>query len=284
MRHLLTFLTILVFPMVSTALGQQIVAHRGASHDAPENTLAAFRQAWQQNADAIEGDFYLTADQHIVCLHDKNTKRVAPQAPVLTPAKATLEELRKLDVGSWKHPRYKGEQIPTLAEVLETIPAGKQIFLEIKCGPEILPVLKPQLESSGLDPEQVVIICFNEAVIRGARETMPQYKANYLTGYKRNKTTGRWSPSRQQVIETLKQTQATGLGSQGKRAVLDEAFARAVREAGKELHVWTVNDADDAKAFADLGVDSITTDRPGYIRNVLAGRSDAAPAGAVLAP
>ena len=78
----------------------KIVAHRGASLDAPENTLAAFRLAWSQGADAIEGDFRLTKDGRIACLHDDTTQRTAGLD--LTVADSTLAELRELDVGSWK--------------------------------------------------------------------------------------------------------------------------------------------------------------------------------------
>ncbi|MDA1056051.1 MAG: glycerophosphodiester phosphodiesterase family protein, partial [Planctomycetota bacterium] len=80
--------------------GQLIIAHRGGSHDAPENTLAAFRLAFEQGADGIEGDFYLTRDNRIVCIHDADTKRVADKTLVV--AESSLAELKRLDVGSWK--------------------------------------------------------------------------------------------------------------------------------------------------------------------------------------
>lgn len=73
-----------------------IVAHRGASKEAPENTIPAFTLAWKQGADAVEGDFHLTADGYIVCIHDKDTKRVADRKLVV--AESSLEDLRKLDV------------------------------------------------------------------------------------------------------------------------------------------------------------------------------------------
>ncbi|QEG41749.1 glycerophosphodiester phosphodiesterase [Roseimaritima ulvae] len=270
MRYLIaTFALLLPMFVTESVMGQKIVAHRGASFDAPENTLAAFRQAWQQQADAIEGDFYLTSDGQIVCIHDKTTKRVAPQQPVLQVAKSTLAELRALDVGSWKDPRYQGETIPTLQEVLATIPAGKQIFVEIKCGPEILPELKKQLTASGLAAEQIVIIAFDQAVVRGARRMMPQYKANWLTSYKQNKVTTQWTPSRSRVLEILQQTSATGLGTQGNLEVLGPKFVDAVHQAGKEFHVWTVNDADPARTLAGWGADSLTTDRPAFIRQAI---------------
>src|SRR3954469_20934435 len=80
------------------ARGQFIVGHRGASHDAPENTLAAFKLAWAQGADGIENDWYLTSDGKLICSHDADTERTAGVKHVIkdTP----FDELRKLDVGS----------------------------------------------------------------------------------------------------------------------------------------------------------------------------------------
>lgn len=134
------------------------------------------------------------------------TKRVAPQQPELAIAKSTLEELQRLDVGSWKDPRYAAERMPTLSEVLATVPAGKQIFVEIKCGVEILPSMQPQLESSGLKPEQIVIICFDKAVVTQARKMMPQYNANWLTSYKQETKDSEWKPTLKNVLATLQST------------------------------------------------------------------------------
>ena len=109
----------------------EIVGHRGASHDAPENTLAAIRLAWEQGADAAEFDVYLSKDGKIVVIHDKDTKRVAGvDRPVVG---QTLDELRRLDVGKWKAPKFAGEKLPTLNEMLATVPAGKRVFIEVKC-------------------------------------------------------------------------------------------------------------------------------------------------------
>ena len=254
----------------NVAHGQLIVAHRGASHDAPENTLAAFRLAWEKQADGIEGDFYLTSDGQIACIHDKTTKRVAPKQPELIVAESTLKQLRTLDVGSWKHARYAAERIPTLEQVLAIVPAGKQIFVEVKCGPEIVPVLKRQLAASSLRPEQIVIICFDETVVKQARLAMPEYKANWLTGYKRTGLRRQWKPTRTDVLKSLKRTGATGLGTNGNLDVIDQPFVDAIRAAGSEFHVWTVNDAKSARIFKSLGAQSLTTDRPAFIRNAIA--------------
>jgi glycerophosphoryl diester phosphodiesterase len=265
----LTLLSLLVLASPDSTMGQFVVAHRGASHDAPENTLAAFRLAWDRQADAIEGDFYLTKDGRIVCIHDKTTKRVAPGQSELSVAASTLEELQQLDVGSWKHERYATERIPTLDDVLATIPDGKVIFVEIKCGPEIMVPLQKRLEASGLGPEQIVIICFNEAVVKQSRELMPQYKCSWLTGYKQQDDQGEWKPSQVEVVKTLKRLGATGLGTQGNLEVIDQKFVDDVRLAGFEFHVWTINDANEARTYADFGAHSVTTDRPAFIRRAI---------------
>ena len=262
-------LLILVASAASDADAQLIVAHRGASYDAPENTLAAFRLAWDQDADAIEGDFYLTRDRQIVCIHDRTTKRVAPNQPDRNVAESTLDELRTLDVGSWKSSRFANERIPTLAEVLATVPEGRQIFVEIKCGPEVLPVLKPQLAASALKPEQITIICFNEAVVTQARKTMPQYRANWLTSYRQKVKTSPWTPSTEDVLRTLRRAKATGLGSNGNLRVIYLPFVEKVRHAGFGFHVWTVNDPQAARTFRLLGAESMTTDSPAFIREAL---------------
>ncbi|ELP31340.1 glycerophosphodiester phosphodiesterase [Rhodopirellula baltica] len=248
-----------------------IVAHRGASYTAPENTVSAFNLAWEENADAIEGDFYLSADGEIVCLHDKTTARTAPGSPSLKVSEATLQQLRKLDVGAWKHEQYAGERIPTLKEVIATVPDGKGIFIEIKCGTEILPILKQQLDECSLKPEQITIICFNDEVVRQAREMMP-YEANWLTSYKKQLPRG-WKPTLSSVTDQLKSTNASGFGTQVKPelvgSVLNETFCDAVRDIGCEMHGWTIDDAKVAKRLVELDFVSITTNRPAYIRDAL---------------
>ena len=106
-----------------------VIAHRGASHDAPENTLEAFRLAWEQGADAIEGDFRLTADRRIVCIHDATTARTGDRT--LRVSRSRFDALRRVDVGAWKGARWRGASIPSLEEVLACVPAGKRLFIEL---------------------------------------------------------------------------------------------------------------------------------------------------------
>jgi glycerophosphoryl diester phosphodiesterase len=245
-----------------------VTAHRGASHDAPENTLAAFRLAWKQGADAIEGDFHLTKDGHVVCIHDRTTKRMA--AKELVVAQSTLAELRALSVGGWKGAEWAAERIPTLAEVLATVPsADGRVYIEPKTGPEIVAPMKRVIEASGLGVKQVVVISFNVHVLREVRRLMPKVETAWLSGYK-EQPDGSFTPTVEDIVATVKQCKADGFGSQAQRQVLDLAFVRNLREQGVEkLHVWTVNDREAAVEFARLGVDGITTDRPGLIRKWL---------------
>mgnify|MGYP000530610723 CR=1 FL=1 len=116
---------------------QTVVGHRGASYDAPENTLCAFELAWKQDADGIEGDFYVTKDKQVVCIHDPDTKRTGGKK--LKVAESTLAQLRSLEYGAWKGPEFAGEPIPTFGQVLKAVPQGKLFVIELKTGPEMPP-------------------------------------------------------------------------------------------------------------------------------------------------
>ena len=245
-----------------------IVAHRGASEEAPENTLAAFRLAWERGADAIEGDFYLTRDGHIVAIHDETTKRTAGGVE-LRVADSTLAQLQALDVGVWKADRYRGEHMPTLEQVLAIVPAGKKIFIEIKCGPEIVPKLRSALDASPLSLDQVVVIAFEEAVITEVKQKIPRIKAHWLVGYKQDEATKVWSPRIEDVLRTLDRLGADGLDTEGNRQLVDHTLVQQLRARGKEFHVWTIDKPADAQHFQKLGVDSITTNRPAEIRAAL---------------
>ncbi|OHB77186.1 MAG: hypothetical protein A2W31_17195 [Planctomycetes bacterium RBG_16_64_10] len=251
-----------------TARAQDIVAHRGASYDAPENTLAAFQLAWQQGADGIEGDFHLTRDRQIVCFHDATAKRLTGIDRAIS--QMTLAEVRALDVGRWKGPQWAGARVPTLDEVLATVPADKYALIEIKCGPEIIPALTEQLAAARLRPDQTRVIAFDASVIAEVKRRLPKIKTHWLVGYRQDEQTGAWSPTRQEILATLIETGADGVSTSGNRQVVDAALAEAIRARGLEFHVWTIDDVADARYFQRLGADSLTTNRPSFLRNGLA--------------
>jgi len=253
--------------MVPSVLGQIIIGHRGASHDAPENTLAAFRLALEQNADGFEADFYLTADGQILCLHDADTKRVGGKK--LLVKKAAFDALRALDVGSWKGPKWKGEKMPTMEEVFAAVPAGKKIFIELKSGPEVVGPMVKLIEASSLSPGQIVIISFHADAIAECKKQLPHIKAHWLSRFKKKEGDDFVPPTIDEVIATLRRSKADGLGAEAIPDYVDAAFLTKLRDSGYEFHVWTVDDPEVARFYQKLGTLGITTNRPGYIREQL---------------
>jgi len=253
----LCLLGILIMAPVSAT---EIVAHRGASHDAPENTLASINLAWKQNSDAVEIDIQLTADGKIVAMHDKTPKRTAggKDTPI---SEHTLAELRTLDAGSWKGKQFAGERIPTLAEILETIPAGKRLFIEIKTEAEILPELKRVLDAAGRPARETPLICFSYETMRAAKELMPELKMYWLVKLEKDKQTGQPNYTAEQLIEKVRAARLDGVDL-GAAPPLDEDFIQKLRTAGLEIYVWTVNDVEQARVYKKLGLDGITTDKP----------------------
>jgi glycerophosphoryl diester phosphodiesterase len=246
------------------ASGQLIVAHRGASYDAPENTMAAFRLAVEQEADAFEADFYLTEDGHIICLHDQDTERVAGKK--LSVTKTPFDQLRQLDVGSWMGPKWKDERMPALDEVLAAVPKGKKIYIELKSSVEIVAPMAKVIASSSLSLEQMVIISFHEDAVAECKKQLPQLKAYWLCKYEEQEAGG-WTPGVDEVIARLKRSRADALSSKAVPEHFNEAFIKRLRDEGyDEFHVWTVDDPKVARFYRDLGAASITTNRPGWLR------------------
>ena len=221
----------------------------------PENTLPAFLYAWSRdgNADAAEVDVHLTRDGEIVAIHDETTERTAG-APWRV-AERTLAELRTLDAGSWKGARFAGIRLPTLAEVLATVPAGKRLYTEIKCGSEIVDRLTLVVRASGLTPWQVPIISFDFDAIRAAKQAMPEHECYLLV----------------ESDPPLGTVERAGLDGIDFFHGCSPGLAARLRERGLKSVVWTVNDEATARRLAAEQVGGITTDLPRQLRTWLVG-------------
>jgi glycerophosphoryl diester phosphodiesterase len=244
----------------------EIIGHRGASHDAPENTLASIRLAWKQNADASETDVHLTKDGQIVVIHDFNTRRVGGRNRQVV--EQTLAELKELDIGRWKGEQWAGERIPTLAEYVAAIPAGKRLFIEIKCGLEIVPHLVEVIRNAGKRPEQTCLIGFSYDVMRAAKRELPELKCYWIVELRRNKETGRWSPQLATLIRKAKDAGLDGIDF-GDAPVLDREFVSKLKQSGLGVYTWTVDSVQEAQRLEQSGVDGITTNRPGFLKESL---------------
>lgn len=244
----------------------EIIAHRGASHDAPENTMASVRLAWERNADGVEIDVMLSKEGSIVLFHDKSLKRLAGRDGKI--GDLTLAEIRQLDVGKWKAAKWTGERVPRLAEALATIPKGKRMFVELKTGPEIVPELKRVVAASGKAPEQIIFISFNyDTCVRIKRE-IPQYQVAHISRFRNRPNPAKPTPTIEKLIAGAKAGNLDALDLDGNGGVGAEE-AKKMKRAGLGFYVWTINDPKRARELIAAGVEGITTDRPGWLRDQL---------------
>lgn len=248
----------------------ELVAHRGASYDAPENTLSSIKLGWEQQADAVEFDIWLSKDGEMVLLHDKDTKRVSGVDRLVKDQ--TWAELQKLDVGKWKADKYAGERMPRLKDALATIPTGKRVFVEVKCGPEIVPAMAAAIKSTGRPTREIAVICFQDDVVAATKRALPEYQVYWLVSLKQDKQTKAWNHSVEELITRARELKADGLDLSA-CDLIDAKFGKSVRDAGLELYVYTVNDPAIARQMLAAGVQGITTDRPAWLREQLRGQA-----------
>lgn len=248
----------LLAPQATHAERPLVIAHRGASSDAPENTLAAITLGFEQGADFVEIDLHLTADGEIVVIHDATTKRTGDAD--LEVSKHALADLKRVDVGAFKGPQWAGERIPTLEDALAAVPAGRGLFLELKCGEQILPHLANVIERSSLSTEQIVLIGFDLPTISGAKRRLPKHRAYWLVDFKQDAATGTWKPTRRDVLQRAAGS-VDGVNLRACDAV-DAEFTAQAKAVGFPVYVWTVNDPVLTDRMRNAGVAGITTDRP----------------------
>ncbi|WP_372755721.1 glycerophosphodiester phosphodiesterase family protein [Labilibaculum sp.] len=239
-----------------------IIAHRGESYDAPENTLAAIKLAWERGAVSVEVDVHMTQDGQIVVIHDADTSRVANRKMILK--KSLYADLKKLDVGSFKHIKWKGEQIPLLQEVLDTVPHAGRLIIEIKSNVDLLPRLKILLEKSKLKTDQIEIIAFDSKVLAEAKQIMPKYKMLWLLDLDYYLPWWLIFISKKRLIKKVKTLHLEGVNVwDGK--LLTKDFICNFKKAGLLVYTWTVNNPTRAKQLIEYEIDAITTDRAAWI-------------------
>jgi glycerophosphoryl diester phosphodiesterase len=208
----------------------------------------------------------LTADGQIVCFHDLDTQRLTGEKRIVK--ESTLAELQSLDIGRWKGGRWLGEMIPTLADILASIPRGKKFVAELKDGPEIVEPFAAVLAQSDFECQDILIISLVDETIAECRRQLPHIKSHWLSGYKQEHN--HWRPTADEVIATIERVGAAGFGSLALPEHFDADFVGKLRAAGiDEFHVWTVDDPEVARFYAHLGAWGITTNRPDFIRKEL---------------
>jgi glycerophosphoryl diester phosphodiesterase len=229
-----------------------IIAHRGASHDKPENTLAAIAEAWVQHADAVEVDVRQSRDGQAVLIHDADTARCGGRdQPVV---EQTVDELQQLDLGD-------GQTIPMLVEAWRDAAHDRDWVLDIKCDASIIAVLRQAITQTGFPHERIIAISGDDAVLTGVRKAIPGCRTLVLSVL-------RASGDVDTLIDQAKRVGADGVDLAANEH-LDQTTARRIIDAGLPLGVWTVNDAALTRHMRSIGATMITTDRPGLLRQWL---------------
>jgi glycerophosphoryl diester phosphodiesterase len=251
MKRVLSVTFFLIMIMVVHAQ-VDFIAHRGASSLAPENTVAAAKLAWELGADAVELDIYLTKDNRVMVIHDGNTKRTSGENYVVK--NTDSEILRKLDVGSFKDEKYKGEKIPFLKEMIATIPEGKKLVVELKCGSEVLPFLKEVVKKSKKQ-EQIIFIGFDWQTIVDTKRTFPKNKCYWLCS------------KSDELVKRMSDIAQSGLdGIDLINSIIDQKAIDMAKEHNLVVVAWTVDDPKEAQRLINLGVTGITTNRPEWLK------------------
>ena len=205
-------------------------------------------------------------------IHDATTRRVGGRDSGKRWSIKHSPSLKQLDIGRWKGEQWAGERIPTLAELLEVIPEGKRLFIEIKCGPEIAPRLVQVCARGTKLPEQTCLISFSYEVMERVKKELPELKCYWIVQLRRSRKTSAWSPP---LAEIIRKTKAAGLDGIdfGDALVIDHKFAIAkVKQAGLGVYTWTVNTTKEAGRLEQAGIDGITTNRPGVLKEYFRGR------------
>ena len=250
-----TLTLIFLLAGITTMAQNTFIAHRGASYLAPENTVASAKLAWELGADAVEVDVHLTKDNRVIVIHDKDTKRTCDGKTNLSIAQTPSILLRDLDAGSWKGEEFKGEKLPFLSEIIETVPAGKTLVVEIKAGgDEIIPEIRRVVDNSN-KKEQIVFICFGWKTIIATHKEFPDNKCYWLSSLK---------PGLKKKMEKAAAEGLTGVNL--KHSIIDEEIMAQAKDLNLEVLSWTIDDPAEAQRLINIGVSGITTNRPKWLK------------------
>ncbi len=231
-----------------------VTAHRGASGWAPENTLAAFAKAIEQGSDYSELDVRLSKDGVVVLSHDDSLRRTTGQPGAVRDY--TVEELKAFDAGSWFGPEFTGEKMPTLQEVMRLVKGKMKLNIEVKITREEPLVAEKVIEIIRQEKfdKECMITSFDQATVEKVIELAPDLPAGLIFSEttKADVFAGPWP-----ILSV-------------RFSAVNKEFVANARKAGKQIHVWTVNDEQKMRDLLALGVDGIITNYPDRLRKVLA--------------
>ncbi|MFN2197509.1 MAG: glycerophosphodiester phosphodiesterase family protein [Anaerolineales bacterium] len=242
-----------------------VVAHRGAAGKAPENTLASIRQAIADGTDWVEIDVQESADGQVVVIHDSDFMKLA--GVDLKVWDGTLEQIRDIDIGSWFDPQFSAERVPTLVEVLAEAKGNARVVIELKYyghDQQLEQRVVDIVEQLGMTDEVAIMSLKYEGVQR-VRALRPDWTIGLLSAT---------------AIGNLAALDVDFLAVAQRLAT--PGFIRRSHAQGKQVFVWTINDAVSLSRMMSLGVDGVITDEPALARKVISKRVNLNPAERLL--
>ncbi len=234
----------------------KIMAHRGSSKAAPENTMAAFRQAIEDGADWIELDVQETSDGEVVVLHDSDFMKLAGRNLKIWDAR--LDDLKDIDIGSWFASEFQDQRVPTFAAVLKECKGKIRVNIELKYyghDEQLEQRVADIVEANGMSSD-VVAMSLKMDGVKKMKAIRPDWKVGLLMSVSAG---------------NLKNLEADFLAVNAGFA--NRKLIRAAHDNGKEVYVWTVNDALTMSAMIGRGVDGLLTDKPALAQSVLQQRA-----------
>ena len=242
----------------------QVIAHRGASAEAPENTAAAFRRALAIGVDGVELDVHLSADGEPVVLHDPLLERTTEGQGLV--GDHSLAALRRLDAGRWFAPSFAGERIPTLAEALDLL-GSVRVIVEVKNGPVDYPGIAGRVAAVVRESGHtaVTVSSFDHMVLLDVRADLPALETAVL-----------YTARPVHPLRLAQDAHASVLQPQWH--YLTPELVSAAHEAGFRVETWVVDEPDHLARVVAMNVDGIMTNHPERLRAVLAGLGHALPA------
>ncbi|MEU9031214.1 glycerophosphodiester phosphodiesterase family protein [Streptomyces sp. NPDC048383] len=246
----------------STARDVRVVAHRGASHEHPEHTAAAYRQAIADGADALECDVRLSADGRLVCVHDRRVERTSDGRGVVS--ELTYEELAVLDFGGWKGAEHRGARVLLFEDLLaEVLAAPRRVGLAVetkhptraagRLEAELVRVLRAHGLADGADG-RVEVMSFSRGALTRLHRLAPGLPAVYLM---------------ERRLRPARPPYATHAGPGIELVRRDPGLVGRLKAKGLAVRVWTVDEPEDVELCVRLGVDAIITNRPRDVRKLL---------------
>ncbi|MFD6918229.1 glycerophosphodiester phosphodiesterase [Streptomyces virginiae] len=243
----------------------RVVAHRGASEEHPEHTLAAYRQAIADGADALECDVRLTADHKLVCVHDRRVERTSDGRGVVS--EMTYAQLSALDFGAWKGAGHAGARVLLFEDLLrEALAAPRPVGLAVetkhptRAGGRLEVELARMLREYGLADGaagRVEVMSFSRGALNRLHRLVPGLPAVYLM---------------ERRLRPVRPPYATHAGPGIDLVRRDPGLVARLQAKGLSVRVWTVDEPRDVELCLRLGVDTIITNRPRQVREQLEGR------------